>query len=242
MALFANTLQEVPHSFTPLEQKSLYKELSSSPSLYTLKTYNLKKGWNRLITPKDGVDVQETFKDISKITYVTTYDTKSKSWAIMSNKEATLNMLFLKYLEPNITFFVLAKKDAIIEIKSNTLNSTCKAFVDDESKYAYVMDSGIFKESTVSDDGNIALQSRYYSHHIRGIYDDTRVMLIYPKYKSDTKRGFKYGPANPKVAIKYPKVYEGKKFYLYDFKQEKCFMGIFPSMKIPPFAVLKEIK
>ena len=242
MSYFAKSLPNISEAFTVTEQKTLLEESSSSTSLYTTSSYQLKAGWNKLSTPKDGVNVVKTFNDISKIKYVVTYYKMGKLWAIYAPKESFHDMLFLKYLEPHVTFFVLAKKDTRIKIKSNHMSSACSALLDDTKKYGSVTDSGIEREYTQSDDAVISLQSRYYSHHDRGIYNDTRTTLIYPKIVSDKKRTMKYGPADPKVAMKFPKAYEGKLFYIYDYKQEKCFEGRFPSLKIPPFPVLKELK
>lgn len=239
---FATPLQNLAHTLSPIEKVALLKESSNSSKLHSTSFYQLKKGWNSLTTPIDGVNVIKTFHDASKIKYVLTYYKRGKLWAIYAPKENFNNMLFLKYLEPKVTFFVLAKEDVKIEIKSNHLNATCLALLNDTKKYDFVTDSGRNRDYTLSHDGTMLLQSRYYSHHDRGIYNDTRVTLIYSKIKSDKKKIFKYGPANPKIAIKFPKAYEGKLFYIYDYKQEKCFEGRFPSEKIPPFPILKELK
>ncbi len=238
----ASSLQELKHTFSTTEKRFLHKKISTSSKLYKSDSYQLQKGWNLLTTPKDGINIVKTFNDISKIKYVVTYYNIGKLWAIYSPNETFSNMLFLKYLEPNVTFFVLAKKKTSITIKSNVMNKACKVFADDIQKYETLIDSGIGNKFTMSKSKIMALQSRYYSHHDRGIYNDTRVELIYPKISSDTEKIMKYGPAIPKVAIKFPKAYEGSLFYLYDFKDEKCFYGHFPSPKIPPFPVLKELK
>ncbi len=242
ISYFAKSLPNISETLTLREQKTLLKESSASTHLHSSSFYQLKKGWNKFTTPKDGVNVVKTFNNTSKIEYVLIYYKKGEIWAIYSPKKTFKDMLFLKYLEPNVTFFVLAKKDTKVDIKSNHLSSTCASLVNDTKKYAFVTDSGIERDYTLSADETMLLQSRYYSHHDRGIYNDTRVTLIYPKLKSDKKKMFKYGPANPKVAIKFPKAYEGTLFYIYDYKQEKCFAGRFPSIKIPPFPTLKELK
>jgi len=239
---FANSLQNLAETLSPTEKATLLKEFSkASDKLYTDSSYELKKGWNSFTTPKDGIDIVKTFHDASKIKYVLTYYPKGKLWAIYAPHKSFRNMLFLKYLEPHITFFILAKKDTTVEIKSNHLNGICKSINKNTKKYASVTDSGIQRDYTLSSDAKILLQSRYYSHHDRGIYNDTRVTLIYPKIESDTKKMFKYGPANPKIALKFPKAYEGKPFYVYDYKQKKCFKGYFPSERIPPFPMLREL-
>jgi len=242
LVAFASSLQELPETFSQTVKEKLLKEFERSSKLHSSKNYNLHKGWNRLITPKNGVNVPKTFNDTSKIKYVVTYYETGKLWAIYAPSESFNNMLFLKYLEPHITFFVLAKKATEVNIESNHINSSCEIFINDKKNYGSVTDSGISRTYSVSSDKIMALQSRYYSHHDRGIYNDTRVTLIYPKYKSDKKRTFKYGPAIPKIAIRFPKAYEGKSFYVYDYKLQKCYQGLFPSLKIPPFPVMKEIK
>ncbi len=239
---FASSLQGIKYDISLDTREALLKEFSSSSKLYISNSYQLKDGWNKLVAPKDGVNVVKTFNDTSKIKYVLTYYELGKLWAIYAPNENFRDMLFLKYLEPNVTFFVLANKDTTVEIKSNHLSNACASLAKEIKKYALVTDSGRQRDYTLSSDATMLLQSRYYSHHDRGIYNDTRVTLIYPKLKSDKKKTFKYGPANPKVAIKFPKAYEGKLFYIYDYKQEKCFAGRFPSIKIPPFPTLKELK
>jgi len=242
--LFASLLQKVPNSFSSSEEELLLKEFSNSSStLYTSKTYNLQKGWNKLRTPIDGIDLIQTFKDISKVKFVVTYDKTSKLWAMYTNDKnyKRNNLLFLKYLEPNITFFVLTKDDTKVDIKSIHINEACQKFVNN-SLFDSIYDSGINKDIVVNNDNTMSIQSRYYSHHKRGLYDDTRVVLIYPKMSTKTKAILEYGPAKPKIKIKYAKEYENKNFYVYDYKLQKCYKGIFPSPKIPPFPILKEVK
>ena len=73
--ILANPLQELAHTFSNSEKVSLLEELKhSSSNLHTSKSYKLKSGWNSLSTPKDGVDVLETFENILNITHVVTYD------------------------------------------------------------------------------------------------------------------------------------------------------------------------
>ncbi|MEA1983638.1 MAG: hypothetical protein U9N39_08830 [Campylobacterota bacterium] len=244
LALLANPLQEVASSFSPLEREQLLKELGNS-SLSSSKpttTYKLLKGWNHLLTPIAGIDVKKTFKDSSKIKFVVTYDRVSKLWAIYApeHKYPEGEILFLKNLEPDVAFFVLANDETTVKTVSKRVDAECRKYLNDNS-YSMITDSGISKESEISREKNIAIRSRYFSHNERGLYDETRVMLIYPKLTSKAKRSYKYGPASPKVALEFTKKYEEKKFYIYDYKQEKCFEGVFPSIKIPPFPILKEI-
>lgn len=244
MTLFAQPMQKVPHTFSDKEKELFLKELSSSSStIHTSNSYDLTKGWNKLTTPFDGIDTIKTFQEISKVKLVVTYDEVSKLWAIYTtdNKYNKNNFLFLKYLEPNITFFVLATENVKVNIKSNIINQSCQKFIDDDS-YDLIYDSGINKKSTSNSISTMSLQSRYYAHHKRGIYDDTRIVLIYPKITSKNKASIKYGPAKPKIKILYAKEYENKKFYVYDYKSKACYKGVYPSAKIPPFPILREVK
>jgi len=244
MTLFAASMQKVPHTFSDKEKELFLKELSSSSStLYTSKVYSLKKGWNKLRTPKDGIDTIQTFKDISKVKFVVTYDNISKLWAMYTNDKNYKrdNLLFLKYLEPNITFFVLANKNVKVDIKSISINEACQKFIDNKL-FDTIYDSGISKDIIANNNNTMSIQSRYYPHHKRGLYDDTRVVLIYPKINTKTKATLDYGPAKPKIKIKYAKEYENKSFYVYDYKLQSCYKGVFPSAKIPPFPILREVK
>ena len=230
-------------SFSLNEKKSLLKELNSSfSSLYNSKTYQLKKGWNALSTPISGVDVKKTF-DVSTIELVVVYDSKSKSLATYPSLslEREKEILFLKYLEPHVTFFVLAKSDTTVEIISTNINEFCKKIIDN-SAYKHIISTITDKEASISEDKSISIKTRYLTHNELGIYDDTRVMLIYPKIETKTKAIYKYGPASPRIQIKYAKEYEEKNFFIYDYKKQTCNKGIFPSARIPPYPVLKEIK
>ena len=242
LILLASLSQEVDDSFSIENREELLKELnSSSYTMHKTDTYILNKGWNLLNTPSTGVEVQSTF-DISIVKFVAVYDNKSLSWALYSPENMIQNnkILLLKYLEPNISFFVFAKERKIIKIKSNKVNDTCKKFILNDD-YSYMIHGARELYSASNDKKNIIFNSRYFSHQERGIYDDTRVMLIYPVVESKGKPTYKYGPAKPKINILYAKEYENKKFYTYDYKLQKCFMGYFPSMKIPPYPVLEEI-
>jgi len=230
-----------------LEQKEIFlKELENSSSLHKTKTYMLKKGWNTLTTPKSGVVVPLTF-NISKVELVVAYDKKSKLWATFSNYANFIapdmkneKILFLKYLEPNTTFFVLAKSNISIIIKSIKISKSCKNIML-KDKYDYMINSILDDSFTISKDKSIGIKTGYYTEHEKGVYNETRVMLIYPKINTNTKAVYKYGTAFPKVTLKYVKEYEEKEFYIYDYKVQKCYMGLFPSKRIPPFPRLKEI-
>ena len=239
----ASPLVQLTNSFSKAERELLLEEHKNSSSyLHTSNSYSLKKGWNILTTPKDGIDIVKTFSDSSVFEYVVTYDEISTLWAMNTQNKTFAKdiILSLEYLEPNITFFVLAKKDIEVKIQSLLVSESCKKIMQHE-KYDFIVDSGITREYTVSEDKNVSLKSRYYSHNEVGIYSETRTMLIYPKITSKTKRDKMYGPAKPKIELRFTSEYEGKKFFVYDFKEQKCFMGVFPSKKIPPYPTLREI-
>ncbi len=218
----------------------------STPS-YTKNYYELTQGWNYLHSHENGVNMQETFSKYKEIEFVYMYEPVTKAWAGYSpSKELqdtiyTTKILDLKNIEPNKGFYVYATKDVKVEIKSLEINDVCKKIIADE-KYAVLVNSGTNDEFTYNKEKTIALKSRYKSHHVRGVYDETRVLLLYPKLQSKTKRSFKYGPADPKTQIEFTTEYEGETFYMYSYKDNKCYKGIFPSVKIPPMAGLKEIK
>lgn len=239
--LFAKPLQNINSSFSNKEKDELlYISLNSKDNLHSSKTYNIKKGWNQFTTPKDGVNLSKTFRE--NISYVVTYDKVSKLWAIYRPKHRIKGkVLLLEYLEPNITFFVLATKNIKVKIKSDYIYGVCKEFIDSDN-YNYIVDSGVEPKEFIEFKDAMSIKSRYFSHHELGFYRETRVMLIYPKINLDDKiLNLTYGPANPKISIKYAKAYQNKIFYVYDYKYKKCFKGVFPSKKIPPFPLLEEL-
>ena len=241
ISLVAKPLQQVQNSASASQRDALLSYTSSDITLHKTNTYTVSKGWNLLSTPKDGINIPKTLKNNSKIKLILSFDEASKLWA--SSKELnTTNeqILFLNYLEAYTNFFVLAKEETTLTIVSNTINATCKAF-SNSNKYNILINSGKSKKESISKDNSISLSSRYISHHTFGIYDDTRIALIYPKIEASTQRTYKYAPAIPKTSIRFAKEYENRKFYMYNYKEEKCYMGIFPSKKIPPFPVLKAL-
>jgi len=246
-ALFANSLQSVDTSFSKDVQKQLLKKLNSVHSLkpHTKNTYTLKQGWNRLVAPKDGVDVIKTFQNIPEVKFIVTYDFKSKYWAGFTLDETVLKdikeMLLLKYLESSTVFFVLSEKDIRLNIESSLVNQTCKKIMNQKG-YETLLDSGLTSEAELSDNKDISINSRYSSHEYRGYYDDTRTLLIYSKADKKAKLTQKYGPAEPMTMLQYSSEYENKKFYIYDFLERNCYEGRFPSKRMPPLPVLRVIK
>ena len=246
-SLFADTLQGVEASFSKATQGKLLEEFNSQNPLKSQQqnSYIIKKGWNRLISTSNGIDVIRTFENISAVKFVVTYDKASNYWAGFTLEQEVLKdikeMLLLKYLEPNITFFVLSTRDIKVDIKSSIPNIVCSKLIDNK-KYITLRDSGIDLGMATSKRGDIAIKSRYHSHEYRGIYNDTRVLLIYPKLKHTSKSLLKYGPAEPTVMINYAKEYQNKKFFVYDYLEKKCYEGYFPSKSFPPVPVLRVLK
>ena len=193
-------------------------------------------------TPILGVDVKKTF-DVSTVELVVAYEPRSKSLATYSptDSQGQKEILLLNYLEPHVTFFVLAKSDTTLDIKSTELNESCRKIIQNNN-YEYMTSSALNKEASSSEDKTISFKTRYLTLYERGQYNDTRVMLIYPKVDSNKKASYKYGPASPKISISYAKEYEEKEFYTFDYKNKKCYKGIFPSMRIPPYPILEDIK
>lgn len=245
--LLANPLQGVDASFSKDVQKQLLQKLNSEHSspLYPKNRYTLSKGWNRLTTPKDGVDVIKTFQNIPEVKLVILHDNASKYWAGFTLYQEVLKdikeMLLLKYLEPNVTFFVLSEKAMMFEIQSAKMSETCQEILHD-NKYEMLHDSGLTKEKAQSEDKSISINSRYHSHEYRGFYNDTRVTLMYKKIAKTSKKILRYGPAEPMVMLNYAQEYANQKFFVYDYLEKKCYQGIFPSLKMPPLPVLQELK
>jgi len=241
--LFSSPLKSVEPSFSKSVQTQLLKRLNSvhSSTVYKKNTYTLKKGWNQLTAPKDGVDVIKTFKNIPEVKFIVTYDFKTKYWAGFTLDQSVLKdikeMLLLKYIESGTTFFVLSDKNILLNIESSNVDKMCKKFID-SGRYNTLLDSGLTKSDKRDKNKDMSINSRYSSHEYRGYYDDTRVLLIYPKVTKKLKQTDKYGPAEPMVMLKYSSAYENKIFYIYDFLEKKCYEGKFPSKRMPPLPVL----
>ena len=160
----------------------------------------------------------------------------------LMKKILSTRILSLKYIEPGLGFYVYAKNDVKIDIKSTVISATCQKKIDSD-EFGVVYDTGTSKDIVFNDDKSIGVGSRYLSHHKRGIYNDTRVALIYPKIDKlhSEKQILKYGPAVPKVKIRFNKAYEAMTYYIYDYNTRVCYEGILPSAKIPPYSVLKKL-
>jgi len=221
--------------------KKVYKTL-----IHKKNYYDIKKGWNTFNAPINGIDVANTFKDVD---FVFTYDKHSGSWAGYSSKTNLIQkikstrILELRYIEPKIEFYVLSSKNKKTKISSKVPNAQCQKIMRDKN-YDVIIDSGIDKGVTFNSIQSIALASRYHSHNRKGIYNDTRIIIMVPKVKnlSKNKTPKKYGPAIPKMMILFNEAYEEKEFYSYDFLNAECRKGYFPSKKRPPAPSLSKVK
>ncbi len=203
--------------------------------------YRLKKGWNTLIVPDDGIDIVTTFTqaDINDLFY---YDAERNLLTLYRADAIGMSVpghLRLEALEPGDEFSVYAQRDAIITIVPSAITGICLSYADDPG-YMYIAASGK-KESSRESGTSMELTSRYLPYQKKGFYRDSRVTLIYPKLSTAGVATLRYGPANPRILINYAKAYENRTFYLYDHFQKRCFTGIFPSQKVPPFSDLRAL-
>ena len=217
-----------------------------SAPLHHSNIYRIKRGWNYFSTPKDGVDVEKTFKDVE---FVYVYDKRSATWAGYSPKADLMKkitdtrILRLKYIEPNRAFYVLATKSQKVDIISKLPNAQCQALMKNKN-FELLYDSGVDDAFTFNASKSVGLRSRYRSHTRKGVYNDSRVLIIIPKIKklSPNKKYKKYGPAIPKMMVHFNEAYRDQIFYAYDFLEESCRKGVFPSQRVPPAPVMKKVK
>jgi len=215
--------------------------------VYKKDTYRFKKGWNYVSTPLDGVDTEQTFSSHQEVEFVYVYDRTSQAWAGYSARKeiakefAKTKILDLRYIEPNLGFYVYASKSVEVKIYSSLINDACVKAMN-QKDYEMIVDSGINKEASYDKVKTVGIASRYISHNRRGVYSDTRVAIIYPKIKKASAEFFQYGPAKPKVMLYYPKEREDSYFFIYDYYVKACYMGAFPSDKVPPFSTLNRVK
>ncbi len=221
-------------------------EMNYKALLHHRNYYNIEEGWNYVTTPEDGVDVAKTFLDVE---FVYVYDKRSKAWAGYSPKEELMKkikstrILELKYIEPKRGFYILSNKAKRVTIVSKVPNTECQVVMKNRN-YDVIYDSGIDRVFSYNSIKSIAVASRYFSHNREGIYNDSRVAVIVPRLKklSKNKKPKKYGPAIPKMMIHFNEAYSGEEFYAYDYLNESCHKGHFPSDKRPPAPSMKEIK
>jgi hypothetical protein len=158
------------------------------------------------------------------------------------DKIAKKRILELRYIEPNRGFYVLSDKAMRVGISSKLPNAQCQKIMNDKN-YETIFDSGIDDAYTYNATKTTGLKSRNFSHMRKGVYNDSRIAIMLPKLKlSKDKKVYKYGPAIPKMMIHFNKAYQEMEFYAYDFLNESCHKGYFPSKKKPPAPMLKEIK
>ena len=217
-----------------------------SPKQMGQKSFALKKGWNLLEVPKDGIDVIASFDGLEGVEFVYVYDKVTEAWAGYSPKRELMEkilrsrILGLRSIEPDLGFYVYATQDLELTPKAIEISGVCKEKMQ-ERGYSFLQSSGLDKEMRYEEQ-KAGVESRYSSHYKRGIYDDTRVVFIYPKVKEKTQSLLRFGPAMPKVKLEYAKELEEKKFYIFDYKTQGCYEGLFPSMRIPPYPTLKKLK
>lgn len=239
-------------SLTLNSQKISYLLVNNNKKSYKAKIYNenfykLKKGWNYLRSHKDGVNVIKTFENIKDVKFVYVYDRLSRAWAGYSpsdelqKKIESTRIISLKDIEPGLGFYVYAENEIRVSIYTNKIEGFCKKYLNTQ-KYTQLVSTGLDSISQYDNEKTLSLLSRYRTHHKRGIYNESRVSIFYEKLQVKSAPLLKYGPARPKAFLEYAKEYEEKVFYMYDYKYRKCYEGVFPSKKIPPFASLKELK
>lgn len=221
-------------------------EVSYDVSSYSKEYYDIQKGWNYLPSHINGVDVNKTFFEHKDVEFVYVYEKRTEVWALYSpsksiqDKMYETRLLLLKNIEPNIGFYVYAKKALKVKIRSIGINKSCQKIIATK-EYDTLLSSGNTQGMVFNSEESMGVKSRYFSHHRRGVYDDTRVLFIYKKPHTKQKAVYKYGPALPKVQLKFSKEYEGETFYMYNYKNRSCYKGVFPSIKIPPLSSLKLI-
>lgn len=216
--------------------RNIYLLILFSTYLYS-NIINIKKGENIFIENNSTINIPATFKNYSGIQVIVN-DPISKKEATFPFKK---NKLRLNSIETGVKYKITSNKDQTINIIYRTINNQCKNLLN-SNKFNYLENSGLERQKITNNLDHISLSSRYYSNELKNRYDATNVILIYPKIKNTSKIRFSYGPAKPKINIKYAKEYEGEKFYVYDFFYEKCFQGYFPSPKILPYTELRELK
>lgn len=204
-------------------------------------SYKIKKGWNTLKSPQEGIDIIKTFQSHSEISLVALYDQELHTWALYSPKNKKIigveKYLFLESLGASKIFFVQSEQKSSIDIKSKIVPLSCQKYQKNR-RYATLLSE---RTMQYAQDKSIGVSPRYSNNFHRGYYNDSRILLIYPKVVTQSKALQSYGPAVPYIAIKYANEYAQKEFFVFDYMEEKCYRGFFPSKKIPPFARLQEL-
>ncbi|MEA1919746.1 MAG: hypothetical protein U9N52_07905 [Campylobacterota bacterium] len=240
VALCATPLLTTPSNFSTTTQKALLSSATDEKTVLNEKL-EIKKGWNVFLASKEGLDLKKTFSQNHSITIVAIFEPITKFWALYTDEKIPQKHLQLNFIEPHKTFFVLSEKDLELPIHSRTIDSICQKIIED-TELSLLYDTGNSKKKTLSLEQDISITSRYYNHEYNGIYDDSRVVLLYKKIPNAKKTTLlRYGPAVPKVLIEYAKAYENEFFYVYDYVEKSCYKGIFPSLEVPPFPLLQKI-
>ncbi len=227
------------HPFFKKEQKETLMHLFSKRpnALEVKKSLRFEKGWNIFTSPNEGIDIPKTFQNNTGI-LVTTYEPLTKAWAVFPKPKGK-DEIFLDSIEGGVLFFVLAKDAGEVKLRSIPIPKPCSDIFHSDD-YETLQDSGIDKSFAKNEKGTFFAKSRYYAHHQKGLYQDTRIVVAIPKISAKpSKNLYKYGPAIPKSYFLFTKEYEGKFFYVFSYHDKKCYKGIFPSQKIPPFPFLK---
>jgi len=208
----------------------------------TKDTIRVDKAFAKYINSLDNsIDVFKSF-DSSDIEYIYLFDRVSKKNALYKpNGDIDKDIfLTLETIESGVEFYIKTKVKKNIKLKLKGLSGVCKKYYDDKS-YNSILDSGIDKKYTHSDDNSIAISSRYYSNHLKGRYTDTQVMLIYPKIEKYTKSIATIGIGRPTAMLRFDKSYLGKEYYIYEYQNDQCYKGKF-SQNSFDFMELKKIK
>jgi len=225
------------HSFLIAEE---YKLPSAMPiiKLSKNKVYHIDKGWNYLLTPKEGLDIIAMFENIDSIKKIYLTDKNSKIIASYPKSKKIL----LKFLEENNYFYLYSTKSFILKINSTSISDKCQEIINGK-KYKVLLSSAFDGKLQYHQDDAIGVRTRYIPNFKKNSITDTRILLIYPKVKNVTYKAlFKYSPILPYVFLNFAREYEGKHFYIFDYYQKMCYQGLFPSPKIPPFATLRSLQ
>lgn len=228
-----------------------YVLLNSSTEDFKVKAYEknyyqLKKGWNYIASPKDGIDIVKSFESLENIEFVYVYDKPSQAWAgyspkiSLQKKMANTRILSLKFIEPGLGFYVYALEDTKVNIYTTQINQQCQKAID--QGFEVIIATGRDKEMVFDKNKTIGIESRYKPHYRQGVYNDSRVAMIYKDMKSSSKKLLHYGIVQPSILLSYSKEREDSYFFVYDYLFQECYLGAFPSQKIPPFSSLKKIK
>jgi len=206
--------------------------------------YYLHKGWNKILVPNTGVDVLTTLQNHQEILRVALYDKELHQWALLQQNNTSLSQtnkpLLLVSAEPKQTLFIQARCDTTLSLATISISKSCQKYLHNPHFNALVASSKD-TQRVFSTNKTISIAPRYASNFHRGYYKDSRVLLIYPKIDKYTHTLQSYGPAEPYINIKYDTSYEQKEFFIFDYMDKRCYRGIFPSFKTPPYPVLQEL-